>query len=223
MRRTDIPKPTPISEFAAFYSNKAGGSASETMPVNGVGVTMPVGGASETMPVNGASETMPVGGVGETLPVSGASETVPIQNSSSIMTTDPVPGDNSTAPVIEEADLSKYNFNFTTEPIDRTYIQAIDGVFAGKTFVIEENLLIGRDAAFATLCYPDTSASIGLYHCKLEIDEKDVYITDLGSIGGTYRADGTRLKANLRYLLTSGECFYLSDRSEMFKLNIKES
>jgi len=215
MRRIDIPKATPISEFKMFYSKVAGEVSSETLPVNGVGVTLPVNGASETLPVNGASETLPVNGASETLPVNEVNVGVSV--------TDPIPEDNSTAPVIEEADLSKYSFNFTTEPVEKTSIQALDGVFAGKSFPIENNLLIGRDAAFATLCYPDTSASIGLYHCKLEVDDADIYITDLGSIGGTYRADGTRLKANLRYLLTSGECFYLSDRSEMFKLNVKES
>ncbi len=99
---------------------------------------------------------------------------------------------------------------------------AVDGKFKGNTYQIEDAFLIGKDARNANLVYPNNYDSINMFHCKIEVEFGKVYLTDLASPTGTYLSDGTRLRSNIRYSLLDGECFYIDNRNEIFRIGIKK-
>lgn len=94
--------------------------------------------------------------------------------------------------------------------------KGIDGSYKQAVFPLDIELVFGRDYHVANIIFE--SEKISRQHCRLSVAGGRICLTDLGSSNGTFLADGTRCKPNTPYTLRKGECFYLVDKSEMFKI-----
>lgn len=124
----------------------------------------------------------------------------------------------------EKSNLVDNDKTPSVEPVEEpkvyTYkILGVRGQLKDKEFSLDKDVIIGRDPATANVLYAPDYAKISRTHVKLEmLQGKNVYITDMGSTGGTYMGDGTKLEAGKTYILKLGACFYLTDEDEMFCL-----
>lgn len=84
------------------------------------------------------------------------------------------------------------------------------GTFDGQSFSLDKSLVFGRDNTRCNVVYPGETRGISSVHCSLEKQAGKVYLTDLGSTYGTFLGDGTKLAANVKHELKSGDTFYLA-------------
>lgn len=99
-------------------------------------------------------------------------------------------------------------------------IEVLSGIFANQSFNLDSSVLIGKDRHYSNIIFPENELNIAPFHCKIEREGSCVYITDLGSDFGTYTVDGRRLIPNKRYLINNGDCFFLGNQRNMFRINI---
>lgn len=96
-------------------------------------------------------------------------------------------------------------------------LKCISGVHAGITFsVTKTDVLIGNDPS-CQLSYPISQTDIDSIHCKIIVQQGNLYLADLGSRNGTY-LNGIRLKAMNGHLLKRGDRFSIGSSGQEFQV-----
>lgn len=90
------------------------------------------------------------------------------------------------------------------------------GVYAGKRIALKGVTRIGRDPARNDLVFPVSTHGISGVHCILAVEDKGVWLKDVGSSYGTFLENGQRLAANEAVRLMIGEKFSLGSDREAF-------
>lgn len=94
-------------------------------------------------------------------------------------------------------------------------IQGITGVHAGICFALtKQEVIIGSDAQ-CNLNYPVSTSGISPKHCKLIVQNGQLYLADLGSMGGTY-LNRTKLHPGNGQILKKGDTFTLGSDDQKF-------
>lgn len=96
-------------------------------------------------------------------------------------------------------------------------LEGISGYFAGQIMPVKSQTGIGRDAA-CDIRYPSEAGSISKVHCALIPAKDGVNLVDLGSTCGTFLGSGERLKPHHNYKLTHGDCFFLTNPDQSFRI-----
>ncbi len=104
----------------------------------------------------------------------------------------------------------------------KVYLLGRSGIHANEKFLLEDELIIGRDAHMCQLIYPESEKKISGIHCKLQVIEGKVCLIDLNSTNGTFYQDGTRLRPNMPRTMGAGQGFYLGNRENAFDLLVEE-
>lgn len=101
-------------------------------------------------------------------------------------------------------------------------IELIEGQNRHRIMKIQPGKLvnIGRSSRQSNFVI-ETSSDISRVHCMVEYDNKNAcfYVTDV-SANGTYFQNGKRMVKGQKYLLKSGDSFYLATAQNMINLNI---
>ena len=97
----------------------------------------------------------------------------------------------------------------------RLCIQGKGGVFDGRKFKLQGELLIGRQPGRCGICYPADTAGISGLHCRIRKVGNALELTDLGSSYGTF-ANDSKLAPNVPVFLQPGENFWLADPMNTF-------
>ncbi len=105
----------------------------------------------------------------------------------------------------------------------RPVVRAMSGFFAGGVVPVGSKVLIGRDASSCQLVYPMDMTSISRKHVRIAYDMRSgrFEITDM-STNGTFSESGKRFEKNSPVVMEAGAEFYLSDKEEMFRLDLEE-
>lgn len=104
----------------------------------------------------------------------------------------------------------------------KVYLIGRSGAHANEKFLLEGELIIGRDPQMCQLVYPANEKNISGVHCKIQEIDGNICLIDLRSTNGTYFQDGTRLAPDMPRTMVSGQGFYLSNRENFFDLLIEE-
>ncbi len=104
----------------------------------------------------------------------------------------------------------------------KVYLVGRSGIHGNKELPVENEIIIGRDAAVCQLVYPSSERGISSVHCKVSNINGTVQITDLGSTNGTFLDTGVRLAPQAGQVLQSGQGFYLADRGNSFAIRIQD-
>ena len=108
----------------------------------------------------------------------------------------------------------------TPFPINRQWkVTCIAGPLRGQTYTLGQGgIIIGRDYDCA-IRMTVNAANISRHHCSLRYSNGSIYLTDLGSKGGTFLSNGTRIYPQQPQPLQAGSVFYLSNAENQFQLN----
>ena len=98
----------------------------------------------------------------------------------------------------------------------RLTIRCETGAFSGRSYDFLDSFCIGRDKSRCEMVLPMDAERTDAVHCRIFASAKGVFLTDLGSSGGTFLEDDTRLEAGKEYLLISGSRFYVGSRKNFF-------
>lgn len=98
-------------------------------------------------------------------------------------------------------------------------LKGVDGMYKDAVFPLDSDIIMGRDYRVANVVFGEKAQKISRSHCKLRVRSNgEVVLIDLGSSNGTYLADGSKLKPQIEYHISKGECFYLADKQELFRI-----
>jgi hypothetical protein len=102
----------------------------------------------------------------------------------------------------------------------RGSITGLTGMYKGATLDITagEELIIGRDPVLSNLIITENADKISRKHCGIVFDGAKYSVTDYSS-NGTFKADGTRLMANIPTTLPRGTEIILGSKQLSFRLN----
>jgi hypothetical protein len=102
----------------------------------------------------------------------------------------------------------------------RGSITGLTGMYKDATLDITagEELVIGRDPVLANLIISENADKISRKHCGIVFDGAKYSVTDYSS-NGTFKADGTRLMANIPTTLPRGTEIILGSKQLSFRLN----
>ena len=89
------------------------------------------------------------------------------------------------------------------------------GYFSGQAIEQNGEIIIGRHPQRCTLCYPIDERGISSVHCRLQMADGTLTITDLGSSYGTF-VNGDPLAQNTPLVLQNGDAFWLADPTNTF-------
>ena len=104
----------------------------------------------------------------------------------------------------------------------KVYLVGRSGAHANEKFLLEGELIIGRDPQMCQLVYPNNEKNISGVHCKIQEIDGSICLIDLRSTNGTFFQDGTRLVPDMPRTMVSGQGFYLGSRENFFDLLIEE-
>lgn len=94
-------------------------------------------------------------------------------------------------------------------------IQGLSGIHAGIGFTLTKaEILIGSDAS-CNLNYPVGTSGIAPRHCKLLVQNGQLYLADLGSHSGTW-LNGAKLRPGTGYPIKHGDRFSLGSNAQTF-------
>ena len=104
----------------------------------------------------------------------------------------------------------------------RPVVRAMSGFFAGGVVPVGAKVAIGRDSASCQLVYPMDMTSISRCHVKVTYDMRSgmFAVTDM-STNGTFFENGKRLAKGKPTAMAVGDQFFLSDKDEMYKLDLE--
>lgn len=102
-------------------------------------------------------------------------------------------------------------------PIPEWQLRGLGGTFEGQTYLLEHQLSIGRNPA-GQIVYPQNTKGISGSHCEIRLEQGNVILIDLQSTYGTYFANGMKVEPRIPYQLKEGDCFYLAEKQQMFRL-----
>lgn len=98
-------------------------------------------------------------------------------------------------------------------------LRCVNGVHAGKVFALKQNsILIGTDSS-CNLVYPIGTLGVSGRHCKMVVQNGNLYLADAGSREGTY-LNSAKLKPLKGQLLRQGDVFWLGSEQEKFKVEV---
>ncbi|MDD6658422.1 MAG: FHA domain-containing protein [Lachnospiraceae bacterium] len=103
----------------------------------------------------------------------------------------------------------------------KVYLVGRSGIHGNKELLVENEILIGRDASVCQLVYPSNEKGISSVHCKVQNINGAVQLTDMGSTNGTYLDTGVRLAPHSSQSLQSGQGFYLGDKNNSFAIRVQ--
>ena len=106
--------------------------------------------------------------------------------------------------------------------MSKVYLVGRGGIHGNKEIFIENEIILGRDAAVCQLVYPSSANIISSVHCKVQYLNGQVLVTDMGSTNGTFLDTGVRLAPHVAQALQSGQGFYLGDKTNAFAIRIQE-
>ena len=91
-------------------------------------------------------------------------------------------------------------------------IQGVQGYYCGQLVTIQGVIVLGRNPAQCTLCYPANAGGVSGVHCQLRPmpDGNGIGICDLGSSYGTY-VNGNVLISHMEYRITTGDTISFGD------------
>lgn len=116
-------------------------------------------------------------------------------------------------------EVSQHKLKKTQPEIQFRKLKGVDGMYKDAVFPLDSDIIMGRDYRVANIVFGDNSQKISRTHCKLRVKSNgEVALIDLGSSNGTFLADGSKLKPQVEYNLSPGECFYLADKQELFRI-----
>lgn len=104
----------------------------------------------------------------------------------------------------------------------KVYLVGRSGIHGNKEILVENEILMGRDAAVCQLVYPSSDRGISSVHCKIQNVNGAVQITDMGSTNGTFLDTGVRLAPHAPQVLQSGQGFYLGDKMNTFAVRVQD-
>lgn len=90
------------------------------------------------------------------------------------------------------------------------------GVHSSAEMPVSQEILMGRDAKVCQLVYPSTERTISSVHCKLQVINEEVYLTDMNSTNGTFLENGTKLIPQSPVRIMNGQGFYLGNSNNAF-------
>ena len=108
--------------------------------------------------------------------------------------------------------------NLPPKRFPQAVITGAKGVMANKTFSINGNLLIGRNAQKCNVAYPIDTQGISAVHCQIRETNGGFEIIDRGSSNGTFLGSGQRLVPNVPTFLPDGTFFYLGSAEQLFQI-----
>jgi len=111
----------------------------------------------------------------------------------------------------------------TVSTFTKPKLIGIAGPHTGQVYSVgSEKLIFGREAE-CSLTFEKGTPGISRIHCELSYSRsKDQFILqDNGSSYGTFLSAGTKLEIGQPYYLESGETFYLSSKSNSYKVLIE--
>ncbi|WMJ22755.1 trypsin-like peptidase domain-containing protein [Paludicola sp. MB14-C6] len=97
-------------------------------------------------------------------------------------------------------------------------IVGIAGLLIGKSFSINEKVLIGRDSSKCKIAFPIDTKGVSGKHCEVYNENNSLYLKDLNSTYGTFLSNGTKLIPNTPVKLNIGDSFYLGGEENQFEV-----
>lgn len=104
----------------------------------------------------------------------------------------------------------------------KVYLVGRSGIHGNKEWLVENELILGRDASVCQLVYPNSERGVSSVHCKVQSINGMVQVTDMGSTNGTFLDTGVRLAPHTPQMLQSGQGFYLGDKMNSFAVRIQD-
>jgi len=97
------------------------------------------------------------------------------------------------------------------------HVVGLSGLYAGRSFPLEADLVFGRDAKSCNVVFPADQDGISSRHCSLRFDAgaNAFELRDLGSKNGTF-VDGKRINPASPQRLRNGDEFHLFNRECRF-------
>ena len=84
-----------------------------------------------------------------------------------------------------------------------------------------ETVYIGRDSSRCQLVFPESDRNVSWVHCKLQIvDRSTIELTDLNSTYGTFLVDGSRVAANSKVILQSGDIIRVGGSENIIRVSV---
>ena len=106
----------------------------------------------------------------------------------------------------------------TPQRFPQAVITGAKGIMANRTYSINGNLLIGRNAQKCNVAYPVDTQGISAVHCQIREVNGGFEIIDRGSSNGTFLGSGQRLVPNVPTFLPDGTFFYLGSAEQLFQI-----
>lgn len=98
-------------------------------------------------------------------------------------------------------------------------LQGVTGPFANRRFAIDSSLRLGRDPAKNDLIFPAQADMVGRAHCRLDVKDNQLFLTDLDSRNGTY-LNGRRLMPRQTIPVVPGDTISLADDGCRFLVDV---
>ena len=92
------------------------------------------------------------------------------------------------------------------------------GALAGRTFVIGDSLVIGRNPDRCGVSFPVNTQGISSVHCEIRKSPAGYEIIDRGSTYGTSLGTGQKLTPNVPVFIADGTYFYLGSPDQLFQI-----
>lgn len=97
-------------------------------------------------------------------------------------------------------------------------IIGMKGIMANRSFNINGDLVIGRNAQKCSVAYPVDTRGVSGVHCEIRQANGGFELIDCGSSNGTYLGNGQKLIPNVPVFLPSGTYFYLGSAEQLFQI-----
>ncbi|MBE6929357.1 MAG: FHA domain-containing protein [Ruminococcaceae bacterium] len=145
-------------------------------------------------------------------PRAAAASVTPVRRDPTPAPAAPAPAKAPAAPVKPTAPASP--------PPPSVLLTVLDGRLQGYTQHVSATAVIGRDPKCCSVVFGASQTEISRRHCQITYNPAtgDVILEDIGSANGTYTPDGRRFAAGRKYLLRSGDRFYLGVKENMIEV-----
>lgn len=114
---------------------------------------------------------------------------------------------------------SKKNDSQAAASVQTAVISGAKGIMMGRSFPINDRLVLGRNTQQCNVCFPIDAKGISGVHCEITKTENGYMITDLGSSNGTFLGNGQRVVAHVPTPLPNGTYFYLGSAEQLFRID----
>lgn len=113
---------------------------------------------------------------------------------------------------------SHYGSAASGQSYNNAVIIGMKGIMANRSFNINGNLVIGRNAQKCSVAYPVDTKGVSGVHCEIRQANGGFELIDCGSSNGTYLGNGQKLIPNVPVFLPSGTYFYLGSAEQLFQI-----